>query len=111
MSRATSSLQVTGISYIKASPYISKSQMMQMFNISQSTASRRISDLDRYVQNGRYGSYTILDGAGVTWVNYLALVDYLRYKKELDTGYRVPPFDPGKVAKAIGWGEMTSDMR
>lgn len=51
MSRATSSLQVTGISYIKASPYISKSQMMQMFNISQSTASRRISDLDRYVQN------------------------------------------------------------
>mgnify|MGYP002764690834 FL=1 len=111
MSRATSSLQVTGISCIKASPYISKSQMMQMFNISQSTASRRISDLDRYVQNGRYGPYTILDGAGVTWVNYLALVDYLRYKKELDKGYRVPPFDPGKVAKAIGWGEMTSDMR
>lgn len=84
MSRATSSLQVTGISYIKASPYVSKAQMMQMFNISQSTASRRISDLDRYVQNGRYGPYTILDGAGVTWVNYLALVDYLRYKLSLE---------------------------
>ncbi len=63
MSRATSSLQVTGISYIKASPYISKSQMMQMFNISQSTASRRISDLDRYVQNAMYYNECQLCGA------------------------------------------------
>lgn len=99
MSRVATNIQVMGISGISKMPYITKAQMMKMFGMSQSTASRRISDLDGYVEKGRYGPYTILDGAGVTWVNVLALIDYLKYKKRLDSGRVVPPFDAYRVAK------------
>lgn len=99
MSRAVKDIQVIGIKAVGRLPYISKAQMMKIFEISSSTASRRIADLDRYVQSGRYGPYTILDGAGVTWVNVLALIDYLKYKKRLDSGRVVPPFDAYRVAK------------
>ena len=51
---------------------------------------------------------TFLKFAGVTRVNVLALVDYLKYKKQLDAGRRVPPFDINKVAKeaVINWDEL-----
>ena len=108
MSRAVKDIQVIGVREIGRSPYISKAKMMKIFEMSLSTATRRIADLDRYVQSGRYGPYTILDGAGVTRVNVLALVDYLKYKKQLDAGRRVPPFDINKVAKeaVINWDEL-----
>ena len=104
MSRAVKDIQVIGVREIGRLPYISKAK----FEMSLSTATRRIADLDRYVQSGRYGPYTILDGAGVTRVNVLALVDYLKYKKQLDAGRRVPPFDINKVAKeaVINWDEL-----
>lgn len=108
MSRAVKDIQVIGIKAVSRLPYISRAQMMHMFKMSSATVTRRIADLDRYVQSGRYGPYTILDGAGVTRVNVLALVDYLKYKKQLDAGRRVPPFDINKVAKeaVINWDEL-----
>lgn len=108
MSSSVKDIQVIGIKAVGRLPYISKAKMMKIFEMSPSTASRRIADLDRYVQSGRYGPYTILDGAGVTRVNVLALVDYLKYKKQLDAGIRVPPFDINKVAKeaVIDWDKL-----
>lgn len=110
MSRAVKDIQVVSVKEIGRVPYINKAQMMKIFDISLSTANRHIAGLDRYVQSGRYGPYAILDGAGVTRVNVLALVDYLKYKKQLDAGRRVPPFDINKVAKeaVIDWNELDS---
>lgn len=65
MSRAVKDIQVIGVREIGRLPYISKAKMMKIFEMSLSTATRRIADLDRYVQSGRYGPYTILDGAAV----------------------------------------------
>ncbi len=80
-------------------PYITKAEMMEFFQMSQATASRRIADLDKYSERGRYGTYAVLDGTGVTWINSLALVDLLKYKKKLDAGRHVPPYDAKEVAK------------
>lgn len=104
-------VQVIGVKAVTRMVYISKAQMMQMFKMSQSTASRRIADLDKYTEKGRYGPYTILDGAGVTWINMLALIDLMKYKKRLDAGGHVPPFRPDEIAReaVIDPGERMVD--
>lgn len=104
-------MEITSIRYLTASPYMSRAQIANEFGCSNSTMARRLNELDEQVQKGRYSDYTILDGGGVVYINYLAFVDYLKYRKKLQDGRRVPPFNPDKVAKAIGWGEMTRDMQ
>lgn len=104
-------MEITSIKYITATPYLTKTQIAKEFDCSNSTISRRLGELDEMVQKGRYSDYTILDGCGVTYVNYLAFVDFLKYRKKFKAGRRVPPFNPDKVARAIGWGEMTRDMQ
>lgn len=49
MSRAVKDIQVIGVREIGRLPYISKAKMMKIFEMSLSTATRRIADLDRYV--------------------------------------------------------------
>jgi hypothetical protein len=110
LAKGAAGLHINSVSYITACPYISKADMKNMFHVSSSTATRRVSELDAYVKKGRYGPYAILDGTGVTWINLLVLIDYLKYKKDLDEGKHVPPYDPYQTAKAIAWGELSQDM-
>ena len=51
MSRAVKDIQVIGIKAVSRLPYISRAQMMHMFNMSSATVTRRIADLVRYVQS------------------------------------------------------------
>ena len=76
-------MEITSIKYISASPYMSKAQIQKLMNVSARTVTSRIAEIDQYVQNGRYGAHTILDGCGVTYVNYLAFIDFLKYRKDL----------------------------
>lgn len=92
-------MDITGIRYVKAGPYMTKAEIAEAFGISIRTVCNRLSELAIYIAKGRYSEYTILDGFGVTYVNYLALVDFMRYRKELKAGRRVPPFNPKKVAE------------
>lgn len=105
-------VQIIGVKAVDRMVYITRSQMIKIFDMSPSTASRRIADLDKYVEKGRYGAYTILDGAGVTWINLLALIDLMKYKKRLDAGWRVPPFRPEEVAKEalIDWDKALTKI-
>jgi hypothetical protein len=102
-------MEITSIKYISASPYMSKAQIQKLMNVSARTVTSRIAEIDQYVQKGRYGAHTILDGCGVTYVNYLAFVDFLKYRKDLKAGRRVPQYDPKRIAEQIAWGTLAPE--
>lgn len=102
-------MEITSIKYISASPYMSKAQIQKQMNVSARTVTSRIAEIDQYVQNGRYGAHTILDGCGVTYVNYLAFIDFLKYRKDLKAGRRVPQYDPKRIAEQIAWGTLATE--
>lgn len=104
-------MEITAIKYISASPYVTKAQIQKALDVSARTVSNRLAEIDMYVQKGRYGAYTILDGCGVTYVNYLAFVDFLKYRKDLKAGHRVPAFNPTSVARQIGWGNLQAEYQ
>lgn len=104
-------MEITSIKYISASPYVTKAQIQKALDVSARTVSNRLAEIDEYVQRGRYGNYTILDGCGVTYVNYLAFVDFLRYRKDLNAGRKVPAFNPTSVARQIGWGNLQAEYQ
>ena len=104
-------MEITSVKYISASPYMSKAQIQKSMNVSARTVSNRLAEIDEYVQKERYGNYTILDGCGVTYVNYLAFVDFLRYRKDLKAGRKVPQFNPTAVARQIGWGNLQAEYQ
>lgn len=101
-------MDINEIRYINASPYISKARIAEEFGMSLRTVCYRLAEMDKYVLSGRYSNYTILQGCGYTYVNYLALIDFMKYRKDLQEGRKVPPFNPRQIAINIGWG--TSNM-
>ncbi len=103
--------EITEIRTLAADPYITKQYIADRYKVSVRTVCNWVSELDAYVMTGRYSEYTILDGCGVTYINYLAFVDYLKYRDKLRKKKPVPPFNPAKVAKYIGWGAMTPEMQ
>lgn len=104
-------MEITAIKYISASPYMTKVQIQKSLNVSARTVSNRLAEIDEFVQKGRYGAYTILDGCGVTYINYLALIDFLKYRKDLKAGRRVPAYDPKRIASQIAWGTLTREQQ
>lgn len=104
-------IDINEIRYIKASPYISKAQIANTFGFSLRTVCNRLAEMDKYVQLGRYSEYTILTGCGYTYVNYLALIDFMRYRKDLQEGRKVPPFNPRQIAANIGWGVVQQELQ
>ena len=102
-------MEITAIKYISASPYVTKAQIQKALNVSARTVSNRLVEIDEFVQKGRYGAYTILDGCGVTYINYLALIDFLKYRKDLKAGRRVPAYDPKRIASQIAWGTLATE--
>lgn len=104
-------MEITGIQYISASPYITKARICKSLDMSKRTVCNRLAEMDKYVQTGRYSEYSILDGCGVTYVNYLAFIDFLKYRKDLAAGRRVPAFNPQRVAANIGWGTLAPELQ
>lgn len=104
-------MEITAIKYISASPYVTKAQIQKALNVSARTVSNRLAEIDEFVQKGRYGAYTILDGCGVTYINYLAFIDFLKYRKDLKAGRRVPAYDPKRIASQIAWGTLTREQQ
>lgn len=102
-------MEITAIKYISASPYVTKAQIQKALNVSARTVSNRLVEIDEFVQKGRYGAYTILDGCGVTYINYLAFIDFLKYRKDLKAGRRVQPYNPKRIAEQIAWGILAPE--
>lgn len=99
-------MEITGIQYLAASPYVTKAMIAKDFNITTRTVCSRLAELDEFIQKGRYSEYTILDGGGVVFINYLAWIDFIKYRKDLKAGRKVPRYNPRKIAEHIGWGTM-----
>lgn len=55
-------MDITGIRYVKAGPYMTKAEIAEEFGISIRTVCNRLSELAIYIAKGRYSEYTILDG-------------------------------------------------
>lgn len=103
-------VEITSINYVTASPYMTKARLAKAFDVSTRTVIRRINELETYVAQGRYSPYTIIRDGGMTYVNFLAYIDYLTYKKDLESGKRVPKYNPSNVAAQIAWEELQKQV-
>ncbi len=96
-------MTITEIKTLRASPYKTKKQMAEEFSLSPGTIQSRIKEIE---QQPRYGKYAVLRDGRIVLVNYLAFIDWLRWRKFLtDKNAKkvVPDYDPQRIAMDIGW--------
>ena len=99
-------MTVTNIKYLTASPYMTAGEMAKQLGVHKNTIYTRIKEIRKEMLSGRYDEFAILDSGGIIFVNYLVFVDYCKWKTRLDDRNlrkTVPPYNPTKVACAIGW--------
>lgn len=105
-------MTITKINQIHASPYLLTKEVAKEMNMCKQSAQSRIAEIKEEVKKGRYDEFAIIKDGGFLLVNYLVLIDYMKWRERLrDKNARksVPPYDPYKVARAIGWyGEGAS---
>jgi len=96
-------MKITAIESIRAVPLISKEEACKQFGFkSKDSLDVRIKEME---ESGRYAYSVIRDGKLVL-INYLALMDYLYHRRKLQQKNlikHVPPFDPVKAARSVGW--------
>lgn len=97
-------VDINEVKSLELVPYISKADIHKMFGITVRTVCNQLNELEKFIAKGRYSEYSILRGCGYTFVNYLVLIDFFRYRYELLAGHRVPPFNPEEIAREIALG-------
>lgn len=95
---------VTYLTPIKASPYKTISDLSEELGVSKVTIHARKKELE--AEKERYGPHTVISDCGIVLINYLAWIDYLKYRarlKEKNLRKTVPPYNPMEVARELGW--------
>jgi len=105
-------MTITKINQIHAKPYLLTKEVANELNMCKQSAQGRIAEIKEEIKRGRYDEYSIIKDGGFLLVNYLVLIDYMKWRERLrDRNARksVPPYEPYKVARAMGWyGEELS---
>lgn len=84
----------------KMRPVLTRSMISQMFGISDRTVSTFMKEIEAEVDKGRYGRYSVVRTGGVSFVNAMVLIDFMKYRTMLkDNALRkyVPEFNSKEV--------------
>lgn len=95
---------VTYLTPIKASPYKTLDDLAEEFGVTKVTIHTRRKELEQ--EQERYGPFSVIKDNGIVLINYLAFLDFLKWRdrlKEKNLRKTVPPYDPVKLARTIGW--------
>ncbi|MGN0393863.1 MAG: hypothetical protein ACI4EF_00705 [Coprococcus sp.] len=99
-------ITVNEISYIHASPYITRARISQEFDMSLGSVDKRIKEIKSEIEKGRYSEMAIIKDGGFCMVNYLVFIDYMKNRGRLtekNLRKNVPDYNPKAVAYEIGW--------
>lgn len=99
-------MRITELREISASPYKTKADLAEAYKICGRTVKVRIDEIEAEVKNGRYPKHSILRDGPLLWINQLVWIDYLANRQKLinkNARKFVPPYDPGAIAREIGW--------
>lgn len=83
-------------------PYLTSTAICDQLEISRSTINYIRTEMRKH--KDRYGEYAVISGGGIALTSYVALIDYLTYRKKLKDkrlASTVPPFDPSNIMKLI----------
>lgn len=97
-------MTITNLRTISASPYKTKKQIANEFDLSPDTIKTRMHEMEK--EEERYGRMAVIRDGGIVLINYLAFLDYISNRTLLtnkNTRKHVPPYDPSQIARDIGW--------
>ena len=100
-------VRITGLRQIYGIPFISKNEIAEQMGLTEKTIRNRMNEIEQ--QKERYGEYATIRDGGIVMINYLVWVDYLHFRQRLmqkNAKKFVPPYNPAKVAREIGWYEV-----
>lgn len=81
--------------------YANKKDTATFFGISRTKLYRALDGIEKEIEAGRYGQYSVADGL----VSKAVVLDYLRYGEALrnkNTRKFVPPYNAAEAIKAVG---------
>lgn len=97
-------MNVTYLATLRAAPYKTLEDLAEELGVTKVTIHTRRKELEQ--EQERYGDFAVIKDSGIVLINYLAFLDFLKYRsrlKEKNLRKHVPPYNPTKVAKEIGW--------
>lgn len=97
-------MQITSIKELHCSPFRTIKDLADELNVTKVTINTRKKELEN--EKERYGEYAVIKDGGIVLINYLAFIDYMKYRERLqekNLRKTVPPYNPQKLAKSIGW--------
>lgn len=97
-------MNVVYMTPMRASPYKTLDDLSDELGVSKQTLHSRKKELEE--EKERYGEYAVIRDAGIVLINYLAWIDFLKYRqrlKEKNLRKHVPPYNPMEIAKSLGW--------
>ena len=81
-------------------PYMTRSQIAESIGRTLITVDTLIKEIEGHAD--RYGAYGVIKTGGITLVNQYVLIDFLRYRKALNSGAEVPAFEVLEVRRMCG---------
>lgn len=100
-------MKITVLECVQGTPFLTRKEALKQLGIKDKrTLESRLNEIRQEVRNGRYDDYAIIEDGGITLINYMILIDYMKYRrmlKEKNLRKHVPDYEPQKIAKSIGW--------
>lgn len=91
---------MTVITETRGTPWMPRCVLAQQMGISPRTVDERMRELK---ESNRYGDLACIKDGGLVLINYLAFVDFVSNREKIRNKIPVPPYDPRKIAKEMGW--------
>lgn len=104
-------MKATFVSFKERLPeYANIKDLVRLLGVSKRTVQRRIDEMEK--ERERYGDHAVIRDDRVILVNYMAFIDFEKYRKmlaEKNARKYIPDFNPGMIRKMLG--EELLDVR
>ena len=87
--------------------YRQKKDLAKDIGLGSTTIYQRAKEIEEDFWD-RYGDYAVIHDGNITLINVLAFLDYMKYRTSLrgkHTRKYVPEYNPGRIARELGWIE------
>lgn len=90
------------VEFIDRSPeYTSVNDLARITGVSKRTIQRRLDELEKLTE--RYGHHAVIRDDGIVLANYIAFIDYLRYRQQIKRAPKsVPDYNPTAIKRRLG---------